>query len=648
MDNSIGLYSISELLGKNFFIPSYQRGYRWSERQIEDLLNDIYAFAIKPNKTAKEFYCLQPIVLKKCTDQTKVTNQLSSDFDDNNWYEVIDGQQRLTTIRILLSYLVKELYPGKTLFEKHKKHPYKIEYETRKDCTDFIDDFSESDDTIDFYFISEARKTIHDWFENSEHIKDPQKAKEKIRNTLIYSKEDQDQEGVVQIIWYEINDNVKSSSIDTFIRINLGKIPLTSSELIKALFLQERDFYKDKEKENEIAKQKQLQIAAEWDRIENALQDENFWWFINENENTASSRIDYIFNLIKEIELKKNPELIEQIGEDEDSSFRFYYQKFDKQIDFETLKEEWDTVQHYFLTLQEWYSNPVWYHYIGFLVYTGGSILDIYNLTKKDFKSGYEITTKTGITESIKKKIKKHFSEIECNQDEDENYFINLSYENNDVKFIREFLLLYNLEQIVKQCESNTIIYKFPFKTFKEIRNLNNEKMSWDVEHVDSFNTNKLPNHKSKVLWLSFALEEIENTSENKELLEEINEFITNEKSKIDFEYLKNKVIALYSDDRLDQDLKDNIGNLALLDAGTNRGYGNALFPTKRKKIIEKDELGIFIPIGTKNVFLKYFNKSGKENIKWSYDDFVNYSNNIAKTLEYFLTINKFDKVENE
>ncbi len=194
MENTITLLSISELLGKNFFIPSYQRGYRWTNQQVEDLLNDIYSFSIKPNKTEKEFYCLQPIVLKKCTLETKNKNELKSEFDYNDWYEVIDGQQRLTTLRILLSYLVNELYPGKTLYEKHKKHPFRIEYETRKGCSEFIDSHNESDETIDFYFISEARKSIHKWFEESEHIKDPQKAKEKIRNTLIYAKEDQDQE----------------------------------------------------------------------------------------------------------------------------------------------------------------------------------------------------------------------------------------------------------------------------------------------------------------------------------------------------------------------------------------------------------------------------------------------------------------------
>ncbi|KAA6328555.1 hypothetical protein EZS27_022565, partial [termite gut metagenome] len=68
-ENNIGLKSISELLGMNFFIPSYQRGYRWDRQQVEDLLNDIYLFATKKGKSEKEFYCLQPIVARKCTNE---------------------------------------------------------------------------------------------------------------------------------------------------------------------------------------------------------------------------------------------------------------------------------------------------------------------------------------------------------------------------------------------------------------------------------------------------------------------------------------------------------------------------------------------------------------------------------------------------
>ena len=63
--NDLRLKSIFDLLDKNYFIPSYQRGYRWERRQIEDLLDDLYAFA-KSKKDVESFYCLQPVILKQC------------------------------------------------------------------------------------------------------------------------------------------------------------------------------------------------------------------------------------------------------------------------------------------------------------------------------------------------------------------------------------------------------------------------------------------------------------------------------------------------------------------------------------------------------------------------------------------------------
>jgi uncharacterized protein with ParB-like and HNH nuclease domain len=65
----------------NFFIPAYQRGYRWDEEQVEDLLNDLLEF-ITTSKSREEKYCLQPIVVKQLVDGR---------------YEVLDGQQRLTS-----------------------------------------------------------------------------------------------------------------------------------------------------------------------------------------------------------------------------------------------------------------------------------------------------------------------------------------------------------------------------------------------------------------------------------------------------------------------------------------------------------------------------------------------------------------------
>ena len=91
MENILELKTINELNQFCFFIPSYQRGYKWTNKEVEDLLNDIDEFKPKQidDSDDKTWYCLQPIVVKK----------RESDF------EVIDGQQRLTTIFLILNYL---------------------------------------------------------------------------------------------------------------------------------------------------------------------------------------------------------------------------------------------------------------------------------------------------------------------------------------------------------------------------------------------------------------------------------------------------------------------------------------------------------------------------------------------------------------
>lgn len=64
-----------------FYIPAYQRGYRWERTQVKTLLNDLYQ-CMEANGQEKD-YCLQPVVVQK-------KGELQ--------YDLIDGQQRLTTI----------------------------------------------------------------------------------------------------------------------------------------------------------------------------------------------------------------------------------------------------------------------------------------------------------------------------------------------------------------------------------------------------------------------------------------------------------------------------------------------------------------------------------------------------------------------
>lgn len=107
--------------GMKFFIPDYQRGYRWSASEAKQMLNDFKEFC-KRKKEEGEFYCLQPIVVKK-KSWTKVENGQTISIDG---YEVIDGQQRLTTLYILLKCVE---FVRKVLFRKFEM--YSIKYETR-------------------------------------------------------------------------------------------------------------------------------------------------------------------------------------------------------------------------------------------------------------------------------------------------------------------------------------------------------------------------------------------------------------------------------------------------------------------------------------------------------------------------------------
>lgn len=146
MENSsdnITLKTIGDFskLKHNFFIPSYQRGYRWKKQQVTDLLSDIWDFHAKtpgPN----EFYCLQPVIVK------------NKQVEGQNVFEVIDGQQRLTTIYIILAYMKSINLPVTDV-------PFSLEYETRSDSTAFLQTMNDKDflnskakdkeDNIDFF-----------------------------------------------------------------------------------------------------------------------------------------------------------------------------------------------------------------------------------------------------------------------------------------------------------------------------------------------------------------------------------------------------------------------------------------------------------------------------------------------------------------
>ena len=278
MKNNIELLSINDLLGNHFYIPYYQRGYRWTEHNVEDLLDDIFVFT----KNTEKFYCLQPVVVK---NKTWLENNT-----EIQGFEVVDGQQRLTTIFIILTYLMKEFLMVDSLKNEYQREIYTLRYETRTKSEEFLKNIQKDYSNIDYYHISKAYQTVKNWFENPEKIQG-RGDKNRFLDALLGRK---DEPKSVQIIWYIVQE--KADSVELFNRLNMGKIPLTNAELIKAIFLSSSSFSDFSEEE---ATRKKIVISQLWDVMEHQLNDDNFWSFItNSKKEKYATKIELLFDII--------------------------------------------------------------------------------------------------------------------------------------------------------------------------------------------------------------------------------------------------------------------------------------------------------------------------------------------------------------
>ena len=609
-ENKIGLKSIEHVISMNFYIPRYQRGYRWTRQQVWELLNDIWEFSQKKGPT-EECYCIQPLVVrkrenyifKKIKEEAKTLEEIES-LLKGSW-DVIDGQQRLTTIFIILSVL------GRT-------KQYSLEYETRPNSKCFLENIepSRKEENIDFFHIVQAKSVVDEFFRNTEIDTNV------FLKTLLSD---------VKFIWYETTEE---NPIKVFTRLNIGRIPLTNAELIKALILNSSNF--DNENTNYI-RLLQQEIALEWDNIEYSLQNDEFWLFLNHIRYEKATRIDFIFDMIvNQNKLNLSEEELSNIGKDDYKTFRYFFAYFSKNKTKEGIKNCWTEVKEYFQTFQEWFNDLEMYHYVGYLVEQNVKLSDIYKKWQGD---------KTVFIKELKEDIK---NKIKNCKDLDKQYELNGCPKTT----CKPLLLLHNIQTVINQNNrikseekyALPVFYKFPFHLFK--------KEKWDVEHIDSNTTNTLDLEKDQIEWLKYSL--LDNAvSQNSEIHECIQKFINNAAGKKSFNELVEDIEKLQGNKeiRLSDEEKNKVWNFVLLDAGTNRGYGNAIFPSKRRTIIQKDqgieviikedlsvkeEIGAiaFVPPVTKNVFLKYYNTSVDDLRAWTRVDADAYKNNIYSVLK--------------
>ncbi|WP_456465271.1 DUF262 domain-containing protein [Desulfurobacterium sp.] len=596
--SQITLKTIYEILGEKFIIPYYQRGYRWTKSQVEQLLKDLWEFSDK-NENKNEFYCLQPIVVKKT---------------EKGW-ELIDGQQRLTTIYIILK-VIEEIHLKRSISEAFGRELFYLDYQVRKNFDEILNGKlcngeSVKEKNIDFYYICNAYDTIKSWFKSNQFNFNKYN---KFLSTLLA---EEDKDHPVKVIWYEVEGD--ADGVEIFTRLNMGKIPLTNAELIKALFLNRSNF---PDAAQEQIRLKQLQIAAEWDEIEHTLQKDEFWFFIFDKSNKKfynrnyDTRIEYIFDL-----MKKRPK-------DAEDYFTFY--EFHKDLKSKDIDSLWKEIKGFFYTLKEWYEDDEFYHLIGYLVAIGKDILSIKDEYKKKAKSEFK--------KYLKEEIYKTISNDTSNIDNALEKIKELEYGNGDVKNV---LLLFNILILLNNKGANI---RFPFDRYK--------KEKWDIEHVFSQTDLefKLKEYVKLILefWTGEKVE-MERLDENaiKKLEQKLDESVDielfrnlvkvyneNKDAKKLFDKIKEKLINAFQEEKIEN--RDNISNLVLLDAGTNRAYKNAFFPIKRAIILEKIKRGSFVPIGTQNVFLKAYSKRFDNIMFWTKEDAEGYLNAIVETFKAF------------
>lgn len=579
---TVSLKPINDLLAESFFIPSYQRGYRWTPVQVEDLLNDLWEFQTQSHMMdPSSFYCLQPLVIKS--------------REDGSW-EVVDGQQRLTTIFLILACL-------RSVVEMLGKSPFQLSFETRTETSEaFLKDIdpAKANENIDFYHISKAYEAIQNWMNNRDSTH-----RFEILQTLL--KDDKAGRNV-KVIWYELPHS--ENSIEAFTRLNIGKIPLTNAELIRALFLRSENFSED------TRDLQQLRIAQEWDLIEKTLQSPDFWYFIHSGQNPPASRIEYLFDLIVEEDQDDHT----QVG-DPYRSFH-HYNALLKTPDVKPT-DEWLKLKQFFMMVEEWFRDRSLYHLTGFLIHLGVPVGEMrkeaLRLPKSEFDRAIrlrifeELFGQGGGTEnggSLAERLSQQLGDME--------------YGRSSVK-LRSVLLLFNIATLLENERSNL---RFPFDSFK--------REKWDIEHISSVDSEKPDRPDTQKQWLQGVKECYREIDGIEELEEKIDAVLESRPfNKGEFNEIYEQILKHYGEEETSE-ADHQIGNLTLLDQATNRSYQNAVFPVKRHRILDLDRSGTFVPLCTRNIFLKCYSQKLDDMLRWNDGDKEDYEGQIVGILSGF------------
>ena len=605
----MAITSIDKLMGRTFFVPGYQRGYRWGRQEVEALLNDLWEFYLQTDGEKNTFYCLQPIVLYK---------------DEQARENLLDGQQRLTTIYLLLSYL-----DSRRREEGYDKPLFTLEYATREDSADFLakklfaSEESEVASNVDYHYMRAAYGYIKYWF--TQAPKHPGAAGKLIPLLL-----DEDGKGPnVRVIEYYVEDD--SDPIEVFLRLNQGKIPLTDAELTKALFLQSDKY--DAKLLPYVSPKLDL-IAGEWYAYEQQLSVPKFWHFISpyDAQSTPPSIRLLLELAARDLQsatsYKNTPELWESKKYTHPcyTIFSDYLQGYSGEERLKKIGEIWERIYTIFGLISEWYEDQELYHYVGYLMCTESS--KRITLLRKLLKQA-KTCTAPEFKASLRRAIGKKIERIRLNE---------LSYEESQAD-IHQVLLLHNIHQHIFTSEQ----IRFPFDLYT--------KEKWSLEHMYAQQSEPLRNREEQIGFIeehiaTFREDAFGDDEETSSLIDElegirsqIQEPKKEESERVSlFEKALELITAFEVKHMGDTGPLHGLQNLCLLSRGVNSALSNRTFARKRAimREIVMTATQEYIPMATRRVFLKYYSASPKDNAYWRREDAEAYMEHIRSVCKHY------------
>ena len=551
-----------------FFIPSYQRGYRWTADEVTKLLDDIW-------KSAGQPYSLQPIVVKSIGTDT---------------WELIDGQQRLTTLWLIFNYMQKNGY-------KRSGAAYNLEYATRPGSQAYLQqmDPAQAEQNIDYFHLYQAYQTIDTWVASAGSTDQAKEARvNRIYDYLSSS---------VRVIWYEVPDG--EQPIPLFTRLNQGRIPLTDAELIKAVLLTHVELAKPG---------RETEVAAQWDGIERDLQRDEIWAFAahpsRHSAGAQGTRIDLLLDT-----LTQKP-----------ANGALRYHTFDAWQEKAKTQEQlalWDEVVALHAQIMGWFEAPRLYNKIGFLVDCGTPIGSILGWAQG--ADGQSAPAKSTFEALLNQRIR---AALQTNIDDDLDA---LHYESRtDYEKLQRILLLFN----IATCRG-----RFPFE--------NHVGQAWSLEHIHAQHAQKLNRAEQWDTWLRIhrqaliTIQTEHNTATIGPLLQAIAAVLptvhTRQFVQQDFNTLAGSILLVLNNGVVEE-ADHSLSNLALLQPDANAALNNAVFEVKRQRMLDMDKRGDYIPAATRNVFLKYYTPADKlQPHFWGEDDKTAYLAHIQATLTAYL-----------